>query len=83
MMYKSDIEIAQSVPMKPIQEIAASLGLDDESYELYGKYKCKVDYNLLESMNDREDGKLVLVTHQSHACRRGKNHYYCRSGRCA
>ncbi|HHU79376.1 MAG TPA: formate--tetrahydrofolate ligase [Clostridiales bacterium] len=62
MMYKSDIEIAQSVPMKPIQEIAASLGLDDESYELYGKYKCKVDYNLLESMNDREDGKLVLVT---------------------
>ena len=61
-MYKSDIEIAQSVPMKPIQEIAASLGLDDESYELYGKYKCKVDYNLLESMNDREDGKLVLVT---------------------
>jgi formate--tetrahydrofolate ligase len=62
MMYKSDIEIAQSVPMKPIQEIAASLGLDDESYELYGKYKCKVDYNLLESMKDREDGKLVLVT---------------------
>jgi formate--tetrahydrofolate ligase len=62
MMYKSDIEIAQSVPMKPIQEIAASLGLDDESYELYGKYKCKVDYNLLESMRDREDGKLVLVT---------------------
>ncbi len=61
-MYKSDIEIAQSVPMKPIQEIAASLGLDDESYELYGKYKCKVDYNLLESMKDREDGKLVLVT---------------------
>jgi formate--tetrahydrofolate ligase len=62
MQYKSDIEIAQSVQMKPVKDIAASLGIEDGNYELYGNYKCKVDYNLLENMKDRENGKLILVT---------------------
>lgn len=62
MEYKSDIEIAQSVEMKPVQEIAATLGIKDDYLELYGKYKGKVDYNILNEMEEKEDGKLILVT---------------------
>ncbi|MGI6112811.1 MAG: formate--tetrahydrofolate ligase [Mahellales bacterium] len=62
MGYKSDIEIAQSVRMKPIQEIADVLGIDKRALELYGNYKAKVDYNILEEMKDKPDGKLILVT---------------------
>jgi len=62
MQYKSDIEIAQSVKMKPVKDIAASLGINEEHIELYGNYKCKVDYNILKSLKDRQDGKLILVT---------------------
>jgi len=47
MKYKSDIEIAQSVQMKPIKEVAGSLGIKESDIELYGNYKCKVNYNLL------------------------------------
>ncbi|NLW41438.1 MAG: formate--tetrahydrofolate ligase, partial [Tissierellia bacterium] len=46
MAYKSDIEIAQSVEMEPIEEIAAKLGIGEDHLELYGKYKAKVDYNI-------------------------------------
>jgi formate--tetrahydrofolate ligase len=62
MGYKSDIEIAQSVEMKPIQEIAAKLGIKEDYLELYGKYKAKVNYNILNELEDKEDGKLILVT---------------------
>ena len=62
MGYKSDIEIAQSVEMKPIEEIAAKLGIGEDYLELYGKYKAKVDYNILNELKDKEDGKLILVT---------------------
>ena len=48
--------------MKNIQEIAASAGLDSKYIELYGNYKAKVDYNLLEDMKDKPDGKVILVT---------------------
>ncbi len=58
---KSDIEIAQSVQMKPITEIAATAGIDEQYLEQYGRYKAKVDYALLNE-NKRRDGKLVLVT---------------------
>ena len=58
---KTDIEIAQSVKMKPIVEIAAAAGISDEYLEQYGKYKAKVDLSLLDK-TDRKDGKLVLVT---------------------
>ena len=61
MAYLTDIEIAQQCKMKHINEIAAKLNISDDYLEQYGKYKAKVDYNLL---SDREGkgGKLVLVT---------------------
>ena len=62
MGYKSDIEIAQEATMKPVLEIAEKLDIPEEYLESYGKYKVKVDYNLLEQWKDRPDGKLILVT---------------------
>lgn len=59
--YKSDIEIAQSIEMSPITEIAKTAGIDDKYLEQYGKYKAKVDLSLLNEVN-KENGKLVLVT---------------------
>ncbi|MBN2851141.1 MAG: formate--tetrahydrofolate ligase [Clostridia bacterium] len=59
---KSDIEIAQSKTMKPIFEIADKLGLDRNDVELYGNYKAKIDYDMLERTKDKKDGKLILVT---------------------
>jgi formate--tetrahydrofolate ligase len=61
-MFKSDIEIAQSTPMKVISEIAESIGIEKDCLELYGNYKAKIDYNLLEKMQNKPDGKLILVT---------------------
>ena len=61
-MVLSDIEIANSVQMKPITEIAAELGLTEEDISLYGKYKAKIDSNQLEQLKDKKDGKLILVT---------------------
>ena len=63
MGYKSDIEIAQETTMSHIREIAAAAGIDEKYLEQYGKYKAKVDYNLLAK--PREDGKkakLILCT---------------------
>jgi len=62
MNYKSDIEIAQSKELKHIYEIAEKAGIDKDYLELYGNYKAKVNYNLLENLKDRKDGKLILVT---------------------
>lgn len=62
MQVKTDIEIAQSVQMKPIEEVAAELEIGREYLELYGNYKAKVNYNLLNELSDKEDGKLILVT---------------------
>ena len=61
MGYKSDIEIAQETPMLPITEIAKKAGIDEKYLEQYGKYKAKIDYNLLRE-TEGKDGKLVLVT---------------------
>ncbi len=60
-MYKSDIEIAQSVEMKPITEIAKTAGVDDKYLEQYGKYKAKIDLSILDE-KEHKDGKLILVT---------------------
>ena len=57
----TDIEIAQSVKMQPITEIAKVAGVDEKYLEQYGKYKAKIDYNMLDEV-DRPDGKLILVT---------------------
>lgn len=58
---RSDIEIAQSVEMQPITEIAKVAGVDEKYIEQYGRYKAKVDYALLNESN-RKNGKLILVT---------------------
>ncbi len=60
-MYKSDIEIAQSIEMKPIGQIAQAAGIDDCYLEQYGRYKAKIDLKLLKD-SPRQDGKLILVT---------------------
>ena len=62
MEFKTDIQIAQETEMRNIQEIAASAGLDSRYIELYGNYKAKVDYNLLDDKKDEKDGKVILVT---------------------
>ncbi len=61
MEFKTDIEIAQSTPMKPITEIAEVAGVDSQYLELYGNYKAKVDYRLLKETPEK-NGKLILVT---------------------
>ena len=62
MGFKSDIEIAQECEMLPITEVAKTAGVDEKYLEQYGKYKAKVDYNILKDMADKPNGKLVLVT---------------------
>ena len=62
MAYKSDIEIAQETELQSICEVADSLGINKKYVEQYGSYKAKIDYNLLDEMKDKPDGKLVLVT---------------------
>ena len=62
MRFKSDIEIAQDTKPKDIREIAKKLGLDDDEIELYGKYKAKVDYNLLKKYTKNKKSKLILTT---------------------
>ena len=61
MGFKTDIEIAQECEARPINEIAAKAGIDDKYLEQYGKYKAKIDYNLLKEVPG-ENGKLILVT---------------------
>lgn len=58
----TDIEIAQSVELKPIKEIGEKLGLTDDELEFYGKYKAKISERAMERLRDRPDGKLILVT---------------------
>ncbi len=58
----SDIEIAQAANMLPIAEIAKKLSIDPEELEFYGKYKAKLPLKLRETLKDKADGKLVLVT---------------------
>jgi len=50
---KSDIEIAQEAKMRPITDVAATLGLTDDDIELYGKYKAKVALSVWERLKDR------------------------------
>ena len=62
MGFKSDIEIAQEAKPQDIREIAKKLGLTDDEVELYGKYKAKVDYNLLKKDSKSKKSKLILTT---------------------
>ncbi len=62
MEYKSDIEIARAASKRPIQEIGAMLGIDSDDLLPYGHDKAKVSQRLINSVQDRPDGKLILVT---------------------
>ena len=61
-MVLSDIEIANSVQMKPIKEVAEKLGIAENALSLYGNYKAKISAGQLEALKDKPDGKLILVT---------------------
>ncbi|MFQ1699142.1 formate--tetrahydrofolate ligase [Loktanella agnita] len=62
MDYKSDIEIARAASKRPIQEIGAKLGITSDDLLPYGHDKAKVSQRLIDSVQDRADGKLILVT---------------------
>lgn len=59
---KTDIQIAQEAKMAPIKEVAATIGIQEDDLELYGKYKAKLSDALWNKIKDKKDGKLVLVT---------------------
>lgn len=59
---KTDIQIAQEANMLPIRDVAAKYGIGEDDLELYGKYKAKFSDELLKEIENRPDGKLVLVT---------------------
>ncbi|MGM0903852.1 MAG: formate--tetrahydrofolate ligase [Bacillota bacterium] len=59
---KTDVQIAQEAKMVPITEIADYLGIDEHELEPYGRYKAKVSLDVLDRLEDRPDGKLILVT---------------------
>ncbi|HEL1621515.1 formate--tetrahydrofolate ligase [Streptococcus suis] len=59
---KTDIEIAQSVTLKPITEIVEKVGISFDDIELYGKYKAKLSFDKINAVKDNAPGKLILVT---------------------
>lgn len=59
---KTDIQIAQEAEMAHIKDVAASIGIQEDDLEFYGKYKAKLSDDLWEKVKENEDGKLVLVT---------------------
>ena len=58
----NDIEIAKSIKLEKISEVAKRFGIDEEYIDQYGKYKAKVSNNLTKDLKDKKDGKLILVT---------------------
>ncbi len=60
-----DLEIARAAKLKPIQEIGADLGIGESDLECYGRHKAKVSHRFLRSLEDRPQGKLILVTAMS------------------
>ena len=59
---KTDIDIAQEAKLEHIRDVAATIGIQEDDLEFYGKYKAKLSDDLWEKIKDKEDGKLVLVT---------------------
>ena len=58
----TDVQIAQNASMLPIKEVAAQIGLSEDDLELYGKYKAKITMETIKSLDNKENGKLILVT---------------------
>ena len=61
----TDIEIARSTELKPITEIASKIGLNEDELEQYGKYKAKINQKAINRLNEKNNGKLILVTAMS------------------
>ncbi|CYX58754.1 TPA: formate--tetrahydrofolate ligase [Streptococcus suis] len=59
---KTDIDIAQSITLKPITEIVEKVGISFDDIELYGKYKAKLSFDKINAVKDNAPGKLILVT---------------------
>ena len=81
MGFKSDIEIAQETEMLPITDIAAKAGIDDKYLEQYGKYKAKIDYNLLKEKPAERRQADSGNCYQPDSGRRRKDHHIRRPGR--
>jgi len=58
----TDIEISQNANLKPIEDVAAELGITRSDLELYGDYKAKIKSSFIDRVKNRPDGKLILVT---------------------
>ncbi|EOB20161.1 formate--tetrahydrofolate ligase [Streptococcus pneumoniae 801] len=59
---KTDIEIAQSIELKPIVDVVEKLGISYDDLELYGKYKAKLSFDKIRAVESNSVGKLILVT---------------------
>lgn len=59
---KTDIEIAQSIELKPIVDVVEKLGISYDDLELYGKYKAKLSFDKIRAVESNPVGKLILVT---------------------
>ena len=57
-----DVEIARNTKLEKIQKIAENIGIEDDDLELYGKYKAKINLNIMKKLENKENAKLVLVT---------------------
>lgn len=69
---KTDIQIAQEAEMSHIRDVAASIGIEEDNLELYGKYKAKLSDDLYDKIKDNPDGKLDSCnSDQSYSSRRG------------
>ena len=62
MEVKSDIEIAQEAVMENIASVAAKVGISSDDLEMYGKYKAKISDDVFKKLDNKQDGKLILVT---------------------
>ena len=58
---KTDIEIAQSIELKPIVDVVEKLGISYDDLELYGKYKAKLSFDKIRAVESNPVGKLILV----------------------
>jgi formate--tetrahydrofolate ligase len=58
----SSLEIAQEAELRPISQIAEALGLSEDEYDPYGRFKAKVSLSVLDRLSDQPDGKLIDVT---------------------
>ena len=67
----SDIDIARAAPIKPVTEIAESVGLTGDDLDLYGNFKAKVHLDVRDRFTDRPQGKYVVVAGIPHAAGRG------------